>query len=267
MAALAIGAMPFIEPRAGRQPVIEREEPEQVIFPTPERASAEHNTGEVYVALLKESGETMIAHFIFKPGSRNFWHYHPGAEQTLLVLDGEGFYQEEGGEKRLIRKGDVIVTPPNARHWNGATPGRSLVCMTVTEHSLADHAVQLRAVTDAEYGSSAAAAAPVAAGNLVRLSRITVDPAQLDSYNAYLKEEIEASMRLEPGVLTLYATAEKERPNRVTILEIYRDEEAYRQHIQTPHFRKYKQGTLRMVQELELVDSTPLIPGLGIKRP
>lgn len=53
----------------------------------------------------------MIAHFIFKPYSRNFWHYHPDAEQTLLVLDGEGYYQEEGGEKRVIRKGDVIVTP------------------------------------------------------------------------------------------------------------------------------------------------------------
>ena len=97
------------------------------------------------------SGNTMIAHFIFKPNSRNFWHYHPDAEQTLLVLDGEGYYQEEGGEKRVIRKGDVIVTPPNVRHWNGATPGSSIVCMTVTEHAIENHAVQLRAVTDKEY--------------------------------------------------------------------------------------------------------------------
>ena len=100
---------------------------------------------------------------------------------------------------------------------------------------------------------------------LVRLSKIEVDPLRLIEYNAYLKEEIEASMRLEPGVLTLYATAEKENPNKVTILEIYADEEAYRKHIQTPHFQKYKQGTLDMVKSLELVDSTPLIPGLKIK--
>ena len=100
---------------------------------------------------------------------------------------------------------------------------------------------------------------------LVRLSKIVVDPERLDEYNAFLKEEIEASMRLEPGVLTLYATAEKERPNRVTILEIYADEQAYRSHLQTPHFQKYKQGTLDMVESLELVDSTPLIPGLKIK--
>ena len=109
-------------------------------------------------------------------------------------------------------------------------------------------------------------AKPVPAeNNLVRLSKITVDPAQLDAYNAFLKEEIEASIRLEPGVLTLYATAEKEAPHKVTILEIYADRSAYESHLQTPHFQKYKQGTLSMVKELELVDVKPLIPGLKIK--
>lgn len=106
---------------------------------------------------------------------------------------------------------------------------------------------------------------PAPENNKVRLSKITVDPARLDEYNAYLKEEIEASMRLEPGVLTLYAVAEKERPNEVTILEIYADEAAYQSHVKTPHFLKYKQGTLDMVQALELIDTTPLIPGLKIK--
>lgn len=106
---------------------------------------------------------------------------------------------------------------------------------------------------------------PAPENNKVRLSKITVDPARLDEYNAYLKEEIEASMQLEPGVLTLYAVAEKERPNEVTILEIYVGEAAYQSHIKTPHFQKYKQGTLDMVQSLELIDTTPLIPGLKIK--
>ena len=101
--------------------------------------------------------------------------------------------------------------------------------------------------------------------NLVRLSKITVDPDRLDDYNAFLKEEIEASMRLEPGVLALYATAEKEAPHKVTILEIYANREAYEKHLETPHFQKYKQGTLKMVKKLELVDTTPLIPGLKIK--
>lgn len=109
-------------------------------------------------------------------------------------------------------------------------------------------------------------ARPVSAeNNLVRLSKITVDAAQLDAYNAFLKEEIEASMRLEPGVLTLYATAEKDNPYKMTILEIYADRAAYESHLKTPHFQKYKQDTLSMVKELELVDVKPLIPGLKIK--
>ncbi|MCD7972198.1 MAG: antibiotic biosynthesis monooxygenase [Candidatus Azobacteroides sp.] len=101
--------------------------------------------------------------------------------------------------------------------------------------------------------------------NKVRLALIIVDPAQLERYNAFLKEEIEASMRLEPGVLALYAMSEKEHPNRITILEIYADEEAYQSHIQTPHFITYKEGTANIVQSLELIETIPLIPELKIK--
>ncbi|WP_455499047.1 carboxymuconolactone decarboxylase family protein [Coprobacter sp.] len=101
--------------------------------------------------------------------------------------------------------------------------------------------------------------------NMVRLSRIIVDPAQLNDYNDYLKEEIEASMRLEPDVIVLYAVSEKEQPNKVTILEIYANRDAYENHIKTPHFQKYKQNTSSMVQKLELIDGIPLIPGLKMK--
>ena len=96
--------------------------------------------------------------------------------------------------------------------------------------------------------------APVAGQQLVRLSKITVDPARL------------ASLRLEPGVLALYAVAAKEAPGQVTILEIYADRAAYESHITTPHFRKYKEGTLDMVLSLELVDVVPLMPGLELRQ-
>ncbi|MCB2411063.1 putative quinol monooxygenase [Hymenobacter lucidus] len=99
----------------------------------------------------------------------------------------------------------------------------------------------------------------------VRLSRIVVDSTQLARYKAFLKEEVEASIQKEPGVLTLYAVFERKRPNHLTILEMYATEAAYQAHIKTPHFLKYKQGTLAMVQELELIDTDPLIPNLKIK--
>lgn len=100
---------------------------------------------------------------------------------------------------------------------------------------------------------------------MVRLARIVVDSAQLEQYKAILKEEAEASVRLEPGVITLYAVSEKDKPTHFTILEIYADSAAYRSHLQTPHFLHYKNGTKDMVKSLELIETTPLIPDMKIK--
>jgi enterochelin esterase family protein len=123
------------------------------IFPLERKQTNEYNTGAVYISPLMSGEAYMITHFLFETGSRNFWHYHPGAVQTLLVLDGEGYYQEEGQPRRIIKKGDVIVTPADIRHWNGATSGSNITCMTVTEQSADGHVVQLRSVTDEEYNS------------------------------------------------------------------------------------------------------------------
>jgi quinol monooxygenase YgiN len=100
---------------------------------------------------------------------------------------------------------------------------------------------------------------------IVRLAKLVIDSVHLHSYNKLLKEEIEASVKLEPGVLTLYAVAEKNKPTHITILEIYADGEAYKSHINTPHFLKYKSGTQNMVKSLELVETIPLIPKMKIK--
>jgi quinol monooxygenase YgiN len=102
-------------------------------------------------------------------------------------------------------------------------------------------------------------------GQMVRLARLVVDPAQLESYNSFLKEEIETSVRIEPGVITLYAVAEKDNPTHITILEIYANEAAYQSHVKTPHFLKYKNGTKDMVRSLDLVEGIPLVPGMKIK--
>jgi 4-carboxymuconolactone decarboxylase len=100
---------------------------------------------------------------------------------------------------------------------------------------------------------------------MVRLAKLVIDSTQLENYNALLKEEIEASVRLEPGVLTLYAVSEKNNPTHITILEIYIDTVAYKAHLQTPHFIKYKTGTKDMVKSLELVETIPLVPEMKIK--
>lgn len=100
---------------------------------------------------------------------------------------------------------------------------------------------------------------------MVRLAKLVIDSTQLESYKAALKEEIETSIKLEPGVLTLYAVSEKENPTHITILEIYADTESYKAHVQAPHFIKYKTATKDMVKSLELIETVPLLPGMKIK--
>jgi quinol monooxygenase YgiN len=100
---------------------------------------------------------------------------------------------------------------------------------------------------------------------LVRIAELEIDPAQLENYKAMLKEEIEISIRVEPGVLTLYAVAEKENPTRIRIFETYASVEAYQAHLETPHFKTYKVGTQAMVKSLKLVETTPILLGAKAK--
>ena len=58
-----------------------------------------------------------------------------------------------------------------------------------------------------------------------------------------------------------YAVAEQDNPARVVVFEIYADLEAYRAHIETPHFKKYKAETQDMVKSLKLVDMVPIVLG------
>jgi len=91
---------------------------------------------------------------------------------------------------------------------------------------------------------------------MVRLAKIKVDPLQLEKYNAALKEQMTTAVRVESGVLTYYAVADKSDPTSITILEIYADTEAYKSHIETTHFKKYKETVKDMVKSLELIDVT-----------
>ena len=96
---------------------------------------------------------------------------------------------------------------------------------------------------------------------LVRVAELEIDPAQLEAYRAALKEEIETSIRVEPGVFALYAVADKDRPSQIRVFEVYADEAAYRAHLETPHFKKYKTSTQGMVKKLKLIETDPIILG------
>ncbi len=89
---------------------------------------------------------------------------------------------------------------------------------------------------------------------IYRIAKITVDPAQLDKYQAALKEQMTTAIAVEPGVLSYYAVSDKKDASHITIFEIYADSTAYQAHIQTPHFKKYKETVKDMVKSLYLED-------------
>src|SRR5688572_26686135 len=103
------------------------------------------------------------------------------------------------------------------------------------------------------------AAADEPQNQMVRLARLEIHAEHLEAYKAALKEEIEASIRIEPDVLALRAVSEKENPTRITIMEIYANVDAYKAHIESPHFQKYKTSTQHMVKSLELVEVDPIL--------
>ena len=71
-------------------------------------------------------------------------------------------------------------------------------------------------------------------GPMVRMAEIEIDSAYLEEYKAILKEEAAASIRLEPGVITIFPMYQKENPTQIKILEIYASRAAYERHLKTP---------------------------------
>ncbi|WP_245518360.1 MULTISPECIES: cupin domain-containing protein [unclassified Mesorhizobium] len=86
----------------------------------------------------------------FTPGARSAWHTHP-AGQTLIVTEGTGWVQQEGGEKVEIKPGDVVWTEPGVKHWHGATDTTSLSHIAITPMADGKNVAWLEKVTDEQY--------------------------------------------------------------------------------------------------------------------
>lgn len=83
---------------------------------------ASYFSGKSYLAPLS-TAQVGIYNVTFEPGCRNNWHIHhakSGGGQILLCVDGEGWYQEEEKPAQSLHPGDVVVIPPEVKHWHGA---------------------------------------------------------------------------------------------------------------------------------------------------
>lgn len=95
----------------------------------------------------------------------------------------------------------------------------------------------------------------------VRIAQLDVDPQRLEEFKAVLQESVSTSVRVEPGVFSLYAVELKENPHRFLVFEMYKDEAAYNAHRDTPHFRKFFEATQKMVTSRTFLDVDPVVLG------
>jgi quercetin dioxygenase-like cupin family protein len=86
----------------------------------------------------------------FEPGARTAWHKHP-LGQRLVVVEGSGWTQVEGGPVEAIRAGDVIWCPPGLSHWHGATPTTAMAHIAIQESQNGSPVTWMEHVADEAY--------------------------------------------------------------------------------------------------------------------
>ena len=86
----------------------------------------------------------------FEPGARTAWHKHP-LGQTLLVTEGVGWTQVEGGRKIEFHAGDQLWCPPGTKHWHGATPTSAMTHLAIQEALNGSPVTWMEKVTDEQY--------------------------------------------------------------------------------------------------------------------
>ena len=86
----------------------------------------------------------------FEPGARTHWHTHP-LGQTLLILQGVGWVQRDGGSREDVRPGDVVFFEPGEKHWHGASATVAMCHIAVQEVSDGKNVDWLEPVSEEQY--------------------------------------------------------------------------------------------------------------------
>jgi len=115
--------------------------------------SADCFTGKVRIDPLfsaPDPARVACARVTFEAGARTAWHTHP-LGQTLIVTDGCGWAQREGGPVEEIRPGDVIWFAPGEKHWHGAAAATAMTHIAIQEKLDGKAVDWLEHVSDSQY--------------------------------------------------------------------------------------------------------------------
>lgn len=87
------------------------------------KAPNTHYIGEAWLnGLLRAEGDFNynITKATFRANSTLDWHKHE-SPQVLVIVEGEGYYQERGKQPIIMKAGDVIKCDKEIEHWHTST--------------------------------------------------------------------------------------------------------------------------------------------------
>ena len=133
-----------------------KEQENTSIFPKGNALPNEWFTGNAFMTPLitKDKNHNFSAGAVtFEPNARTVWHTHPKG-QALLVIEGNGLYQEKGKPAQPIKKGDVVNIPENIEHWHGASANSKMVHIAITNFRDDIQVTWLQPVSEQEYSEA-----------------------------------------------------------------------------------------------------------------
>lgn len=92
----------------------------------------------------------------------------------------------------------------------------------------------------------------------IRIALLEIIPSKLEDFFIAVKKGMNISLKTEPDILALYSIANKDNPNKLTFIEIYKNKKAYETHLNTPHFQEYFNTTKNMIIQRTLIEGIPI---------
>lgn len=67
----------------------------------------------------------------FKANSNFDWHKH-SSPQILIVVDGEGYYQEKGKQPIRIKEGNILKCTQGIEHWHSTSKENDVTYLAIS---------------------------------------------------------------------------------------------------------------------------------------
>ena len=97
------------------------------------RAPNTHYIGDAWLNPLLRMDEDLdynITKATFKANSTLDWHKH-ATPQVIIVVDGQGYYQERGKGPILMKTGDVIKCDKGVEHWHSSSKENDVTYLAI----------------------------------------------------------------------------------------------------------------------------------------